>query len=246
MKTSKMLDGYPQRSCAAATLPPFARLPPLRAALPRRYADPRSASRRSGAGRPAVTPSASTAGLRVELARWRSLASASGVALGVKIGGVLRGVLPRSSALRASGGGARGDAVRGSPPRAQPRLRSALRLRLRLRASFKSAETADFQRRLSVRAFSAHFSALSGAPGPKNGPPRPHFTKKRPQKALQGRLQLAPSLFAARKTRGHLLNGGLPARRGLWTAPGTVPTAQTRSGLGSRPLGAPRHDLSIL
>ena len=49
-----------------------------------------------------------------------SLASASGVALGghaglcpagkaarVKIGGVLRGVLPRSSALRASGGGAR-------------------------------------------------------------------------------------------------------------------------------------------
>jgi len=58
--------------------------------------------------RPAVTPPASTAGLRVELARWRSLASASGIALGVKIGGGLRGVLPRSSALRASGGGARG------------------------------------------------------------------------------------------------------------------------------------------
>ena len=50
----------------------------------------------------------------------RSLACASGVALGghaglcpagkaarVKIGGVLRGVLPRSVALRASGGGAR-------------------------------------------------------------------------------------------------------------------------------------------
>jgi len=64
--------------------------------------------------RPAVTPAASTAGLRVELARWRSLASASPKGLGVKIGGVhhassvvLRGVLPRSSALRASGGGAR-------------------------------------------------------------------------------------------------------------------------------------------
>ena len=70
--------------------------------------------------RPAVTPSASTAGLRVELARIRSLASASAKGLGnhaglcpagkaarVKIGGVLRGVLPRSSALRASGGGAR-------------------------------------------------------------------------------------------------------------------------------------------
>ena len=52
MKTSKMLDGYPQRSCAAATLPPFARLPPVRAALPRRYADPRSASRRSGMAAP--------------------------------------------------------------------------------------------------------------------------------------------------------------------------------------------------
>ena len=117
--------------CAAATLPSFARLPPVRAALSRRYADPRSASLRSGDGRPrfghgpaagaawrglrrglaiprpAVTPAASTAGLRVELARWRSLASASPKGLGVNIGGVLRGVLPRSSALRASGGGAR-------------------------------------------------------------------------------------------------------------------------------------------
>ena len=156
-------------------LSPHAPATPQAAALPRRYADPRSASLRSGDGRPrfshgpaagaawrvlrrglaiprpAVTPSASTAGLRVELARWRSLASASGVALGVKIGGVhhassvvLRGVLPRSSALRASGGGARLDAVRGSSPRAQPRLRSALRLRLRLRASFKSAEDGGF------------------------------------------------------------------------------------------------------
>ncbi len=201
--------------CAAATLPPFARLSPVRAALPRRYAGPslrfaslggwppplRPRPRRSrgwarpapGAGlpRPAVTPSASTAGLRVELARRRSLACASGVALGghaglcpagkaarVKIGGVLRGVLPRSSALRASGGGARGDAVRGSPPRAQPRLRSALGLRPRLRASFKSAETADFQRRLSVRAFPDHFSGSFRRFGGYKCPPRLHFTQK--------------------------------------------------------------------
>ncbi len=78
--------------------PPLRGRPPLHAALPRRYADPRSASRRSGDGRPrfghgpaadaawrglrrglaiprpAVTPAASTAGLRVELARWRLLA----------------------------------------------------------------------------------------------------------------------------------------------------------------------------
>ena len=114
---------YAAPLCAA--FPPYARR--CRAAT----LDPRSASRRSGDGRPrfghgpaagaawrglrrglaiprpAVTPAASTAGLRVELARWRSLASASGVALGVKIGGVLRGVLPRSAALRAAGGGAR-------------------------------------------------------------------------------------------------------------------------------------------
>jgi len=180
MKTSKMLDGYPQRSCAAATLPPLARPPPIGAALPRRYAGP---SLRSGDGRPrfghgpaagaawrglrrglaiprpAVTPSASTAGLRVELARWRSLALRLGRCPRRPRGPVpcgqsgpredrrgssrrparLRRVLPRSVALRASGGGARGDAVRGSSPRAQPRLQSALGLCPRLRASFKSA-----------------------------------------------------------------------------------------------------------
>ena len=127
--------------CAAATLPPFARLPPVRAALPRRYADPRSASLRSGLAAPASATAppltrrgAACAGgwpflappsrlRRPRLGSGRnslvrrlpdSLASASGVALGVKIGGVhhassvvLRGVLPRSLALRASGGGAR-------------------------------------------------------------------------------------------------------------------------------------------
>jgi len=108
----------------------------------------------------------------------RSLACASGVALGVKIGGVLRGVLPRSSALRASGGGARVNAVRGSSPRAQPRLRSALGLRPRLRASFKSAETADFQRRLFVRAFPGHFSGSFRRFGGYKCPPRLHFTQK--------------------------------------------------------------------
>ena len=196
----------------------------------------------------------------------RSLASASGVALGghaglcpsgkaarVKIVGVhhassvvLRGVLPRSSALRASGGGARLDAVRGSSPRAQPRLRSALRLRLRLRASFKSAETADFQRRLSVRAFQGHFSGSFGRFGGYKCPPRLHFTQKMASKGAARPPATRPKCLATRETRGHLLDGGLPARRGLWTAPGTVPTARTRSGLGSRPLGAPRHDLSIL
>ena len=158
---------------------------------------------------------------------------ASGVALGVKIGGVLRGVLPRSSALRASGGGARGDAVRGSPPRAQPRLRSALGLRPRLRASFKSA-----LRRISNAAcpsapFQAIFGLISALWGLKM-PPAPSFHPKNGLKRRCRPPATRPECPATRETRGHLLNGGLPARRGLWTAPGTVPTARTRSGLGSR------------
>jgi len=85
--------------CAAATLPPFARPFPLtRAALPRRYADPRSASRRSGIAAPASATAPPLTRLGAACAgggcprRWRgcgwnslavrSLASASGVALG--------------------------------------------------------------------------------------------------------------------------------------------------------------------
>ena len=124
------------------------------------------------------------------------------------------------------------------PPRAQPRLRSALiptryAVGTRLRASFKSAETADFQRRLPVRAFPSRFLGSFRRFGGYEGPLRRHFAQKSVSEGAAGRLQLAPSIFAARKSRGHLLFGGLPARRGLWPAPGTVPTARTRSGLGS-------------
>ncbi len=192
------LRGFPpyERRCRAATL------------------DPRSAARRSGIAAPASATApplarrgAACAGgwpflappSRLRRPRlgsgWNSLAGArspcaSGVALGVKIGGVLRGVLPRSSALRASGGGARGDAVRGSSPRAQPRLRSALvptrfAVGARLRASFKSAETADFQRRLSVRAFPDHFSGSFRRFGGYNAPRASISPKKWPKKALQ-------------------------------------------------------------
>ena len=93
--------------------------PPPLARLPRRHALGRAwfvvaGLGEAGRGRNSPGPrgagynksgkaQASTAGLRVELATRHT--SWSG--LGVKIGGVLRGVLPRSSALRASGGGAR-------------------------------------------------------------------------------------------------------------------------------------------
>ncbi len=195
--------------CAAATLPPFARLPPVRAALPRRYAGPslRFASlggwppplrprprRWRGVARPAPGAGHSSPRRRLRRPRlgsgWNSLAGArspaSGVALGVKIGGVLRGVLPRSSAARLRVG-ARAwmqyAAARREPN--PPPIRA--RARLRLRASFKSAETADFQRRLSVRAFQGHFRALSGALGAINAP-APSF---RPQNGLRRRCKAA-------------------------------------------------------
>jgi len=105
--------------------------------------------------------------------------------------------------------------------------------RPRLRASFKSAETADFQRRLSVRAFPGHFSGSFRRFGGYKCPPRLHFTQKMPSKGAARPPATRPELPATRETRGHLLNGGLPARRVLWTAPGTVPTARGASGLGS-------------
>ena len=64
-------------------------------------------------------------------------------------------------------------------------------------------------------------------------PPRPNFAQKTAFKGAARPPATRPECPATRETRGHLLNGGLPARRGLWTAPGTVPTARTRSGLGS-------------
>ena len=77
-------------------------------------------------------------------------------------------------------------------------------------------------------------------------PPRPNFAQKTASEGAARPPATRPECPATRETRGHLLNGGLPARRGLRTAPGTVPTARGASGLGSRPMGAPRHDLSIL
>ena len=81
-----------------AAPPPTRGLPPVRAALPRRYADPRSAARRSGIAAPASATAPPLTRLGAACAgggcprRWRgcggnslavrSLASASGIALG--------------------------------------------------------------------------------------------------------------------------------------------------------------------
>ena len=115
--------------CARPSLPPRGRGLPssLLAAAARRYAGPSLRFASLGDSRPRFGhgPAADAAGrglrrgrlssplarLRVELARGALARHAglcpSGKAARVKIGGVLRGVLPRSSALRASGGGAR-------------------------------------------------------------------------------------------------------------------------------------------
>ena len=207
------MRGFPPyaRRCRAATL------------------DPRSAARRSGIAAPASATAPPLTRLGAACAgggcprRWRgcgwnslavrSLASASGVALGghaglcpagkaarVKIGGVFFAALCRALPPCGLRVGARaGMRYAAEPPRAQPRLRSALvptrfAVGARLRASFKSAETADFQRRLSVRAFQGHFLGKIGRFWAYGGPRDPILPKKRPSKALQGRLQLAPSV----------------------------------------------------
>ena len=134
-------------------------------------------------------------------------------------GGILRGGFSRAllaacggSALRASGGGARGDAVRGRirrepNPASDPRSsRHALRSGLTYARRTNPPRTADLRWRLSVRAFQAHFSFKIGRFGAQNGPRDSILPEKRPPKALQGRRQLVPRLFAARKTRDHLLS----------------------------------------
>ena len=77
--------------------------------------------------------------------------------------------------------------MRYAAARREPNPASDLRsgYRLRLRASFKSAETADFQRRLSVRAFQGHFLGKIGRFGAYGGPRASILPKKRPPKALQ-------------------------------------------------------------
>ena len=244
--------------CAAATLPPFARLPPLRAALPRRYADPRSASRRSGDGRPrfghgpaagaawrglrrglaiprpAVTPSASTAGLRVELARWRSLA--------LRLGRCprredRRGSSRRSAALfrpagfgwgRARRCGTRQPAASPTPPpiraQATPSLTRVVQIRL----------TADFQRRLSVRAFQGHFLGKIGRFWAYGGPRASILPKKRPPKALQAACN-SPRVSRSRKTRGHLLFGGLACQARTLDRARHRPDRASAFGTGVRP-----------
>ena len=168
--------------------PPATR--PFLTCLRRRNADPR----------PAVTPSSPTAGLRVELARPDSLRGRDFARL--RLGRCprredRRGSSRRSAALfrpagfgwgRARRCGTRQPAASPTPPPIRARAYALAYAHRSIRL------TADFQRRLSVRAFQGHFLGKIGRFGAANGPRASILPKKRPSKALQGRLQLAPSV----------------------------------------------------
>jgi hypothetical protein len=96
-------------------------------------------------------------------------------------------------------GRARKCGTRHAAANRQPRLRSALvptHSWSGLAHAHRSnpPKPANFQRCLSVRAFRDHFSGFFGRFGAYNGPRALISPSKRPPQALQGRLQLAPSV----------------------------------------------------
>ncbi len=250
---------------------PLCAASPLRAALPRRYTDPRSASRRSGIAAPASATAPPLTRLGAACAGAAVLASPAHLRRAWRAAGGTRsrcarsprGPVPcgqsgpredrqgssrRSAALfrpagfgwgRARRCGTRQPAASPTPPPIRARATPSAYAR-RSNPPNGGFPTPLVRPRLS-RPFSGSFRRFGGYKCPRA------FIS--PEKWPQRRCRppaTRPECPATRETRGHLLHGGLPARRGLWTAPGTVPTARGASGLGSRPLGAPRHDLSIL
>ena len=161
-----------------------------------------------------------------------------------------RGSSRRSAALfrpagfgwgRARRCGTRQLAASPTPPpiraRATPSLTRVVQIRRGRRISNAACPSAPSK---------AIFRALSGALGAINAPRALFSPSKRSPKALQGRLQLAPSLALRVKLGATCLTAAyLP---GADSGPRPAPSRPrgARSGLGSRPLGAPRHDLSIL
>ena len=109
-----------------------------------------------------------------------------------KVGGVLRGTLPRSCARlrRASGRGARECGTRQIAASPTPPPIRASGFALRLKRALKGRFWPKIVR-FGLR--EAHAPFL--------------LAQNQPPKALPGRPQLAPSLFAAQKSRGHLLFG---------------------------------------
>jgi hypothetical protein len=172
--------------------------------------------------------------------------SASAKGLGVKIGGVLRGVLPRSLGrlrrLRPAGFGwgrarrcgTRQPAASPTPPPIRARSTPSLTRVVQIRRD--GGFPTPLVRPRLPRPFFSLISALWAS----TGPPRLHFIQKMASKGAARPPATHPNPFRYAKISGSLAFGGLPARRGLMIAPGTVTNALSASGLGSRPMGAPR------
>ena len=169
----------------------------------------------------------------------------------VKIGGVLRDVLPRSLALRASGGGARWNAVRGriaaspTPPpiRAHP---DTLRGRDSLTRVVQIRRNGGFPTPLVRPRLPGPFFVQNRSLRAAKGPRSLNFARKPAPEGAAWPPATHPEPFHYAKISGSLAFGGLPARRGLMIAPVTVPNAQSASGLGSGLAALRGYDLSIL
>ena len=249
--------------------PPFARLPPLRAALPRRYAGPslRFASlggwppplrprprRWRGVARPA--PGAGHSSPRRHACGvhgWAPGGTRSLALARLRLGRCprredRRGSSRRSAALfrpagfgwgRARRCGTRQPAASPTPPpiRAQATPSLTRVVQIRRDGGFPT----PLVRPRLFRPFLGSFWRFGGY----KCPPRLHFTKKRPQKALQGRLQLAPSVPLRVKLGATCLTAAyLP---GADSGPRPAPSRQrgARRDWGQA-FGLPRHGLSIL
>ena len=193
----------------------------------------------------------------MELARLRSLASASvetpsathadlcppsaGRAARVKIGGVLRGVLPRSSLRVGARAEMRYAARRREPTpppiraQATPSLTRTVQIRQKWRISNGACPSAPSK---------AIFRSKSVALGPKMAP-APQFCPKNGLRRCCKAACNSPRVSRKAENSGPLAFRRPPARRGLWTAPGTVAAAQARPVLGSCLVALRGYDLSI-
>ena len=145
---------------------------------------------------------------------------------------------PRSVSGGFGWGRALGCGTRPNPPRAQPRLRSAFvptryAVRTHLRAPHKTAEDGGFALALVRPRLPRPFFVQNRSLWGRKWPPRRNFARKTAPEGAARPPATRPEPFRCAKNSGPLAFGVLPARRGLMTAPVTVPTAQARSGLGS-------------
>ena len=119
-----------------------------------------------------------------------------------------------------------------------PPLRSALvptryAVETRLRAPHKTAENGGFALALVRPRLPSPFFVQNRSLRARNGPRSLNCARKWAPKALQRPPATRPEPFRCANVSGPLAFGGLPASRGLLTAPVTVPTARAASGLGA-------------